>query len=59
MLTIADHLPRNDALAAVRPDSPEAAPHWRRYLAGWTASNHVRAAALAAATALVIAAHVG
>jgi uncharacterized membrane protein len=56
LLTIVYHVPRNDALARVDPDSPDAARHWSRYAGGWTAWNHVRAVtALAAATLLTIA----
>ena len=57
LLTIAYHVPRNEALARVEPHSAEI--HWRRYLTGWTAWNHLRAAAaLAAAATLTIALHV-
>jgi uncharacterized membrane protein len=57
LLTIAYHVPRNEALARVEPHSAEI--HWRRYLSGWTAWNHLRAAtALAAAATLTIALHV-
>ncbi len=60
LLTIAYHVPRNEALARVEPYSADAEGHWRRYLSSWTAWNHVRAvAALAAATTLIIALHVG
>lgn len=56
LLTIAYHVPRNEALATVEPHSADAESRWRRYLSGWTAWNHVRAAAaLAAATVLIIA----
>jgi uncharacterized membrane protein len=59
LLTIAYHVPRNEALARVEPHSVEAESHWRRYLSGWTAWNHLRAAAaLAAAATLTIALHV-
>jgi len=59
LLTIAYHVPRNEALARVEPRSVEAESHWRRYLSGWTACNHLRAAAaLAAAATLAIALHV-
>jgi uncharacterized membrane protein len=59
LLTIAYHVPRNEALARVEPHSAEAESHWRRYLSGWTAWNHVRAAAaLVAAAVLTIALHV-
>ena len=59
LLTIAYHVPRNEALATVEPHSADAESHWPRYLSGWTAWNHVRgAAALAAAAVLTIALHV-
>jgi uncharacterized membrane protein len=59
LLTIVYHVPRNEALARVEPHSAEAESHWRRYLSGWTAWNHLRAAAaLAAAATLAIALHV-
>ncbi len=60
VLTIAYHVRRNDALARVEPHSADAESHWTRYLSGWTAWNHVRAAAaLAAAATLTIALHLG
>ena len=59
LLTIAYHVPRNEALARVEPHSAEAESHWKRYRSGWTAWNHLRAAtALAAAATLTIALHV-
>ena len=59
VLTIVYHVPRNEALATMEPRGADAESHWRRYLSGWTAWNHVRAAAaLAAATTLTIALHV-
>ena len=55
-VTIAFNVPRNDALAAVDPDSADSAGLWQRYLVEWTAWNHVRTvAALAAAASLTIA----
>jgi uncharacterized membrane protein len=60
LLTIAYHVPRNEALARVEPRGAEAESYWRHYLSGWSGWNHVRAAAsLAAAAALTIALHVG
>jgi uncharacterized membrane protein len=60
LLTIAYHVPRNEALARVEPHSADAESHWTRYLSGWTIWNHVRAASsLAAAAMLTIALHVG
>ena len=59
LLTIVYHVPRNEALARVEPHSAEAESHWRRYLSGWTAWNHLRGVtALAAAATLTIALHV-
>ncbi len=59
VLTIVYHVPRNEALATMEPHSADAESRWRRYLSGWTAWNHVRAAAaFAAATTLAIAFHV-
>jgi len=49
-VTIAFHVPRNDALA--RLDPTEAASHWSRYLREWTAWNHVRTIAPLLAAAL-------
>ena len=55
-LTIGYHVPRNDALASVEPESTDAARRWTHYVAEWTAWNHVRAASsLAAAAALTLA----
>lgn len=42
VLTIAYHVPRNNALALVEADSQGAAAAWSRYLAEWTRWNHVR-----------------
>jgi len=56
VVTILFNVPRNNALAAVAPESADGASLWGRYVAGWTAWNHVRAAAsLAAAAALILA----
>ena len=51
-LTIAYHVPRNNALAALRPQLAEAAGRWARYVAEWTRWNHLRAAASLAAALL-------
>jgi uncharacterized membrane protein len=54
VITVAFNLPRNDALATVDPEGPEAAGRWARYLTEWTFWNHVRTAgALAASAALL------
>jgi uncharacterized membrane protein len=51
LVTIACNVPRNEALAKVAPSEPAAANFWARYVAGWTAWNHVRTAAALAAAA--------
>ncbi len=56
LVTMAFNVPRNDALAAVDPQSADGARLWAGYVTSWTAWNHVRtAAALAAAASLTIA----
>ena len=56
LLTMTYHVPRNDALATVDPNSPDAAGHWSRYVKEWTAANHLRTlSSLAAATLFTIA----
>lgn len=55
-LTIAYHVPRNDALAALDPTSPDALATWSSYVTEWTRANHVRTvSALGAAAAFMIA----
>ncbi|MBI4782900.1 MAG: DUF1772 domain-containing protein [Oscillatoriophycideae cyanobacterium NC_groundwater_1537_Pr4_S-0.65um_50_18] len=53
LVTIALNVPLNDALAIVKPDSPEGANLWATYLVNWTFWNHVRTVAAVAATALL------
>jgi len=49
-------VPLNDALATVHPEGAHAAERWSRYVADWTAWNHVRGlAALGAAALLTVA----
>lgn len=56
LVTIVFNVPRNNALAAVDPTSPEGANVWANYLSSWTAWNHVRTiAALAAAASFTMA----
>jgi uncharacterized membrane protein len=52
LVTLLFNVPRNDALAAVSPASPEAARLWAAYLSTWTAWNHVRTTAALAAAVL-------
>jgi len=50
------NVPRNDALARVAPAAADSEAAWARYVAGWTAWNHVRtAASLAAAASFTVA----
>ncbi|MGH7491088.1 MAG: DUF1772 domain-containing protein [bacterium] len=56
LVTIVFNVPLNNSLAAVAPSDPKGASLWIRYLASWTAWNHVRtAAALAAAASFTVA----
>jgi uncharacterized membrane protein len=56
IVTVAYNVPRNDALAKLDPNSPDAERYWTRYVKEWTAANHVRTlSSLAAATLLTIA----
>jgi uncharacterized membrane protein len=56
LVTIVFNVPRNNALAAVAPESADGARLWVAYLSSWTAWNHVRTvASLAAAASLTIA----
>ncbi|MDV2979902.1 MULTISPECIES: DUF1772 domain-containing protein [Micrococcaceae] len=57
LLTVAFHVPRNDALAALDPSASAAPAAWDSFLAEWTGGNHVRAAlSVAGAGALVLSA---
>ncbi len=53
-VTMVFNVPLNDALAIVRPDSPEGATLWTKYLSQWTFWNHVRAIAAIAAALLML-----
>jgi uncharacterized membrane protein len=55
VLTMAYHVPHNEALALVDARSPGAARAWAQYLSPWTAWNHVRTVtALTGATAFIL-----
>jgi uncharacterized membrane protein len=55
VVTVAYHVPHNDALALVDPRSPAAARAWAQYVSPWTAWNHVRTVtALTGATAFIL-----
>ncbi len=54
------HVPRNNALARVDPESEEGARVWSTYLVEWTRMNHVRTVSgLAACALLAVALHAG
>lgn len=56
VLTIAYHVPRNDALDRIDPRAADAAGRWAAYLSEWVPANTVRAlAALVAAALLTVA----
>jgi uncharacterized membrane protein len=54
-VTAVFNVPRNEALARVDPESAEGGELWQRYAVEWTAWNHVRTVAGAAASALLMA----
>lgn len=54
LVTMRFNVPRNNALAAVAAESTDSAALWTRYVAEWTAWNHVRTTAALAAMALFI-----
>ncbi|MCI0638375.1 MAG: DUF1772 domain-containing protein [Gemmataceae bacterium] len=51
VVTIVCNVPKNNALASLAPDDPDAANFWADYVASWTAWNHVRTVASLLATA--------
>ena len=56
LVTIVFHVPRNNRLASVHPESADGRRLWSEYLRSWTLGNHVRTvAALTAAAFLTIA----
>jgi uncharacterized membrane protein len=52
-LTMAYHVPLNDALARFNPATGDAPRTWADYYRGWTALNHVRALAGVASAVLL------
>jgi uncharacterized membrane protein len=54
VITAAFHIPRNNTLDGLNPDSAESARYWTTYLSQWTAGNHFRALACAASAALFV-----
>jgi uncharacterized membrane protein len=53
LVTALANVPMNNALDAVNPGTAEAGAVWTRYLANWTAWNHVRTVASLVAAALL------
>jgi uncharacterized membrane protein len=53
LVTIVANVPRNDALAAISPETADGAARWARYVPGWTAWNTARTVASLAAAALL------
>jgi uncharacterized membrane protein len=52
ILTMVHHVPLNDHLANVDPNSAAAASEWRQYFDSWVPWNHVRTVAPLASTGL-------
>ena len=48
------NVPMNDTLAAMKPESADAAAYWQEYLSTWTMWNHVRTIAGIGSLALFI-----
>jgi uncharacterized membrane protein len=53
-LTVAYHVPRNDALATLDPGAPGTVETWRAYLTDWTRLNHVRTVSAAVGCLLLL-----
>jgi uncharacterized membrane protein len=54
LVTVFVNVPMNNALDAAQPASAEGAALWARYVASWTAWNHVRSVASPGAMALLV-----
>ncbi len=54
LVTVVVNVPMNNALDAAEPASAEGAALWARYLASWTAWNHVRTVASVGAMAFLV-----
>lgn len=53
LVTVVRNVPMNNALERVQPTGDDASSHWNRYVARWTAWNHVRTAAALLGAALL------
>ena len=59
LLTIGYHVPRNDRLDALDPNSTDGVAYWATYLREWVRMNHVRTVSpLASAVLLTVSLHV-
>jgi uncharacterized membrane protein len=54
VLTVAYHVPHNDALAALDPSAAGSPAAWQHYYTGWTLLNHVRTITSIAASACFV-----
>jgi uncharacterized membrane protein len=54
LVTVIFNVPMNNALAALPSAGSDHAAHWGRYVAGWTAWNHVRTITSLAAAVLLL-----
>lgn len=60
LVTVAYHVPHNDALARLHPNGPGVADTWQRFRTQWTLWNHVRMlTSLAGSMSLVLAIRAG
>lgn len=56
IVTVAYHVPKNDALAALDPSAPASIDFWKDFAPSWTSANHLRTVAcLGAAIAWTLA----
>jgi len=54
LITIAFHVPRNNALGRVDADTAEGQAVWIRYIVSWTRGNHLRAATSSLSVACLV-----
>ncbi|HEY5980856.1 MAG TPA: anthrone oxygenase family protein [Microlunatus sp.] len=54
VVTVAYHVPRNEALAVLDPAATDMVGLWRTYLSDWTRLNHLRAVSAAAGSMLLL-----
>ncbi|HEY3140116.1 MAG TPA: anthrone oxygenase family protein [Acidimicrobiales bacterium] len=60
LMTVGYHVPRNEHLDTLNPDTAEAARYWTGFVKNWTLWNHVRTvASLGAMSSLIMAIRIG